>query len=1642
MGDESESDDEEDKEETDRKSPSQHTKSSDPVTEGWGSTFGKVDEDSWKCDACMLHNKGSATMCTACETPKPGCEGNANNATDGDGVGAGTVAPTASIGAGGFSFGGSSTSGSIGAGGFSFGGTTTSSPFGSTPASAAPVETGTQGGLSFGGVSVPAPAPSTGGFSFATKENSSVDGDKATASGGGFSFASEKPSKKEDLKKVDTGSYPPISLSAPSPFSAKAAAKPAALSSGYPPIASKAPTPFGGTEAATNTPPAYPPLASKAPTPFDAFGAKAAAKPAALSSGYPPIASKAPTPFGGTKTATNTPPAYPPLASKAPTPFDAFGAKAAAKPAAISSGYPPIASKAPTPFGGTKAATNTPPAYPPLASKAPTPFGAFGAKAAAKPAALSSGYPPIASKAPTPFGVSKVATNTPPAYPPLALKAPTPFGGIITKTDSSARPQISSTAPFDAKPAALSSGYPPIASKAPTPFGSTKSEDRPILKAPTAYPPIASTAPTPFIGSGKLAAPAPSGYPPLSSNAPTPFSSSVSQAEPRPSFGSISTNYPPISSTAPTPFGGLTKKPSASKAPIPVNAISNTNTFSVNSPASNPLRKSATNTASSTLSKLESPKEKEYIASSEYEARLWDVVQNMRRVQEEISSRTKQSHNDDEKNNCFVNDISKLVETLEKLKAYARKLSSNLEEQKDGGILLLSRKVDIQRQTAESRRLIDQQTGTRDRNVSHADTARKQPLDAESENTRRSLASKATGTQRAIATAQDRLRLMQRMFEHEKLRSGDTHFSTHLTQTSMARHPGDDDSARRTANVTLFNSLKKEFDLTRQFETESSSIEKKVKDLAEKKVKVESFKAGKRDDVDTDRLFLSPAKRGYGPRLKPVPLSFSSPLDAKHKARSLALTSVTDESEIRSQVQSAARCIMGSLNACPVTWIPCRPRFDEKPSVQSLGVPQKWRQAGGSQLMSPADSIPGKRSSHVYETLSPSAKPTFSTPSISLRSDWKIVSSGKLSFPIPKNVKEVHASSVAEGALARYGTTPEKVTNASKTRERGEKKKPALQQPVPATKATAAFPPMSKKAPTPFSSSAKPPTKENASSSGSVPLKSTSSAAFPPMSKEAPTPFSQAPKPKSVQENSSSSGFAFASSVSSFGTGMKSSEPSSDVAKESTSHQPPSADAKKEDEKDIKKSRDGLGFGGFSGFGDALSSVSAAPSEKKPSSSAVSKESEFGAAPFSSPFPTSSASSTNFHSILTKFYQKHNPSKVGEVEKTLVKYKGKEAEMFAKLATKYKVPNPLSEGASGFSSTPSGANHSSFGGGSTTQTALGQTSTVPSASPFSANRELSTAPTQSPFMTGSPSLRPSAAIPPSSPSWGAATNAPNVQPAFGSTSNMPSSSPFGQSAVPNTGATVFGGSGAGATPFGSPPVSSGFGVGSSQSSDPNKKFGGRTPREMLVAVYQQYNPAKVSEVDKLLAKYKNKEEHLFINLAKKYNLDPSMFGVSHAPAAQATPAFGPPSTGAASSGFGQPSTFGQNAGGFGGGMTPAPSPFGAPASTGFGKSSTLGASSTFGSPSAMGGSAFGSTSTPGGGFGSFATAGATPGFGGSGGFGTSAPATTGTGFGSQASSGFGSMANPPTSGGGFGSGAASTGGFGNAGTSPFGAARR
>lgn len=312
--------------------------------------------------------------------------------------------------------------------------------------------------------------------------------------------------------------------------------------------------------------------------------------------------------------------------------------------------------------------------------------------------------------------------------------------------------------------------------------------------------------------------------------------------------------------------------------------------------------------------------------------------------------------------------------------------------------------------------------------------------------------------------------------------------------------------------------------------------------------------------------------------------------------------------------------------------------------------------------------------------------------------------------------------------------------------------------------------------------------------------------------------------------------------------------------------------------------------------------------------------------------------------------------------------------MFSKLARKYKVASPLesSTSAATTSSTPFSTPASPFKG-----PVVPMTSSTHAMSPFGS--------TGSSMSIGAPSPSPfiSSAAPSSSP--------------FSASAAQASSLPFGK---PATGASPFVSS---SFPFGPPSTSQMSPFGQPAAPQPatapspsTTLIGGREPREVLVAFYQKYNPNRLGEVDKVLVKYKGNEDVMFRNLAKKYNLDPSMFGLPPSPRAPAS--------------FGQPSTpsvgFGQGSQPFGGSSTP-----------GFGQPSSLGASSTFGSPSP----AFGSPSAIGGGqpstFGSLSQPGTqqTMPFGGAmqqtGGFGSLSSSST-VGFGGGAAFGGGTPPNP------------------------------
>ncbi|KAJ3405017.1 E3 SUMO-protein ligase RanBP2, partial [Chytridiales sp. JEL 0842] len=153
----------------------------------------------WECGTCLINNKADATVCAACETPKPGSTSSSSTATPPSFGGFKPPAPTTSStgfqfappSSGGFSFGGklvtgdssvASTSGSSSTPSFQFGGKPVGGSVSSTPSA---LSSGT--GFSFNptpaGASFGSSTSSTGGFSFKSASEDSQSNAGTTGSG-------------------------------------------------------------------------------------------------------------------------------------------------------------------------------------------------------------------------------------------------------------------------------------------------------------------------------------------------------------------------------------------------------------------------------------------------------------------------------------------------------------------------------------------------------------------------------------------------------------------------------------------------------------------------------------------------------------------------------------------------------------------------------------------------------------------------------------------------------------------------------------------------------------------------------------------------------------------------------------------------------------------------------------------------------------------------------------------------------------------------------------------------------------------------------------------------------------------------------------------------------------------------------------------------------------------------------------------------------------------------------------------------------------------------------------------------------------------------------------------------------------------
>jgi hypothetical protein len=285
------------------------------------------------------------------------------------------------------------------------------------------------------------------------------------------------------------------------------------------------------------------------------------------------------------------------------------------------------------------------------------------------------------------------------------------------------------------------------------------------------------------------------------------------------------------------------------------------------------------------------------------------------------------------------------------------------------------------------------------------------------------------------------------------------------------------------------------------------------------------------------------------------------------------------------------------------------------------------RGLGRSLLLSPAKG--GASQQPQYATSS--AVAIFSPPSKAKpRGAWDQVSSidqnrtKQLSVSFPSDLKEATVSSKARDKLAAVGTTPEKVQarlelskgemsarlspRHKRDQSKGDVAVDASKPSEGKNMSNAAFPPMPTKAPTPFSQKTK-------GNEGAAPSKPSSGSSYPPLSTVAPTPFS----------SSKTSG---ASDKATVEKGAYSAKPEANSQAAPTKAAAPA-------------------FGDMKGLSNSLFGLGDSSSSKESSA-------------FPPPKPTDApgkGSTTDYRHILNAFYQQHNPQKLGEVDKTLEKYK-------------------------------------------------------------------------------------------------------------------------------------------------------------------------------------------------------------------------------------------------------------------------------------------------------------------------------------------------------------------------------------------------
>ena len=1020
--------------------------------------------------------------------------------------------------------------------------------------------------------------------------------------------------------------------------------------------------------------------------------------------------------------------------------------------------------------------------------------------------------------------------------------------------------------------------------------------------------------------------------------------------------------------------------------------------------------------------------EKKYSVSSVYEAVLWEQLNHFCKSLAAVKELSRDAAV------CVESDLATSIERM--VIKYQEKISNvecseeEITDLQQRLVQLLSVQDDLEKQQKESNAALKEQLSDN----ATKNMARKEPLDADSEWKRRKIVYKCREVQNLISIVDTRLALNREIFSFLDDIKEEYDGESETVPLSLSKNT-------HSATMALFKSLTGGYDHVRDFDSFVKILQEKTSNLSS------TYKDNESQPQRSVKKFRVRSRGGLSRRtISPLPTNhLTSPLMTKKD------TSKTQSSIIkRNAMIREATSSLSSAGGCSSNTFYLREMVSQSSSAPNI---PDWKSKGRSELFSTSKLPKSASNTPKPAAATPVAKALFSSPlaGAKARSEWTTTSEPILKVEVPQTLKQIDSTVAAKSALASFGTDPEKLAQGRSiiSRDAEEALKPSptkklssskakpsedvsnspssnaafpliSSKPKPSSssmpKSNSAFPPMPKSAPKPFNASVPKPA-------------SSSAAAFPPMSSAAPkNPFEKSKSASVSPPKAASSGIAFPP--------MSAAAPKSPFSSAGDKKDSIFIDYKKVLTKFYTENNPAK----VAEIDASLAKYKVSRSDSiahllcpmnlltKISFIFQGKEAEMFVA-LAKKYNKPNALNEEFESMvkdidktdwlaLLKLYLKvYNPSRVGQAEDMINKYKGKERQMFKAFAAKWYACDPMAMDSSKASdnttksavpsqptasSTPASAAPAptttfGFGGGVASslpavggaKPAFGSSGTSESKPTFGTSSANETKPAFGAFGSSVPTPSPFGTTP--APVTNSPFGSTSGNNAFGSTSafgSAPSQSPFGSSA----GGSTFGQTAPAQSPFGqtTAPGPSPFGQNpATPAPAPGAgvaKFGGRNPRDMLREFYQANNAAKVNEIDKVLAKYAGNEEQMFVNLAKKYGKDPSIFGIATQAQPNATPTFGSPAP-LGGGGFGATSTVG------GAPAAPTASGFGSSTGGGFGASSGGGFAAA-----AQGGSTFGSLA-----------------------------ASTGGGFGSTPSSGFG--------------GAAASGGFGG-GPSPFGAARR